>query len=95
VPVLLRPFGMPFGEAPRPFHPALGDTVPPEASRFTDEPVFLHLGQRVQYSGADWEVWVIESDGTVGLVRQAVGTRPHFLRIPATHLLRPNGRRGW
>lgn len=51
----------------------------------------LHPGQAVEYDGELWEVWAFDSDGTVGLVRRALGTRPHFLKVPASHLLRRKG----
>lgn len=70
-------------------------TASSKANQLRDEPVLLHPGQRIEYREEVWEVWAIEADGTVGLIRLTLGVRPHFLRIPATHLLRPGGSTRW
>jgi hypothetical protein len=54
-------------------------------------PALLHPGQLVEYDGESWEVWALEADGTVGLARRALGTRPHFVKVAASELLPPKG----
>jgi hypothetical protein len=51
----------------------------------------LQPGEIVEYEGEPWEVWAFDSDGTIGLVRRALGARPHFVKVPASRLLRRQG----
>jgi hypothetical protein len=51
----------------------------------------LQPGEVVEYDGEAWEVWAFDSDGTVGLVRRALGTRPHFVKVRPDRLSRRQG----
>ena len=70
-----------------------GRVDPPGSTTATASRVdgLLQPGQVVEYDGESWEVWAFDSDGSVGLVRRALGVRPHFVKAPADQLLRREG----